>query len=131
MMKMVIFVTFTPCIVSICGSLLRGQSATENMEWSTIYVAFFSLFYIVELLFMLCYFGNVLTTSLELVQESVYDSKWYTYPLNMQKDCAFMMRSAQSPFWISAFGIMPCTLENFAAVINSAISFFMVMRTMA
>lgn len=26
MMKMVIFVTFTPCIVSICGSLLRGQS---------------------------------------------------------------------------------------------------------
>lgn len=27
-----------------------------------------------------------------------------------------MIRSAQSPFWISAFGIMPCTLENFAAV---------------
>lgn len=87
------------------------------MEWSTIYVAFFSLFYITELLFMLCFFGNVLTTSLELVAQTVYDSNWYLYPIYMQKDCAFMIRSAQSPFWISAFGIMPCTLENFAAVI--------------
>lgn len=92
------------------------------MEWSTIYVAFFSLFYIVELLFMLCYFGNVLTTSLQLVTESAYDSKWYIYPTNMQKDCAFMIRSAQTPFWISAFGIMPCTLENFAAVRREYIS---------
>lgn len=103
---------------------IRILQATENMEWSTIYVAFFSLFYIVELLFMLCYFGNVLTTSLELVAESTYDSKWYTYPPNLQKDCAFMIRSAQKPFWISAFGIMPCTLENFSAVRKSSWFFF-------
>lgn len=29
MMRGVIFVTFTPCILSICGSLLRGQSVSN------------------------------------------------------------------------------------------------------
>lgn len=132
---MVIFVTFTPCIVSICGSLLRGQSVrfltlpsdcfhssnyywkvTDHVEWSTIYVASFSLFYIVEILFLFCFFGNILTTNLLLVAESAYDSQWYAYPTKVQKYLAFMIRSAQKPFWIDAFGIMPCTLENFAVV---------------
>lgn len=98
------------------------------MEWSTIYVATFSLFYIVEILFLLCLFGNILTSNLALVADMAYDSQWYNYPIRIQMYLAFMIRSAQAPFWISAFGIMPCTLENFAAVINSAISFFMVMR---
>lgn len=95
---------------------------------NSLLVAAFSLFYIVGILLALCLFGNILTSNLALVADLAYDSQWYTYPTRTQLYLAFMIRSAQTPFWISAFGIMPCTLENFAAVINSAISFFMVMR---
>lgn len=79
------------------------------MEWSTIYVASFSHFYIVEILFLFCFFGNILTTNLLLVAESAYGSQWYVYPTKVQKYLAFMIR-----FWIDAFGIMPCTsIGNF------------------
>lgn len=86
------------------------------MEWSAIYGSCFTLCYIIAILFLLCFFGNVLTMSLLDVPDYCYVTNWYTYPPKIQTYIAFMIRSSQKRFNISAYGIMPCTLENLLKV---------------
>lgn len=139
MLRFVVFVTFTPSVLSICGSLFRGQSVksvliwnrdklimmflvwshqkgSEKMEWSAIYGSCFTLCYILDTLFFLCYFGDVLTNSLIEVADYAYDSEWYNYPIKRRAYVAFLIQSAQRPFFISAYGILPCTIENLLKV---------------
>lgn len=115
-MDSIILVSFVPSIFSICASLLKGQSTTEQFNLSTIFIAAFTLFYIIEVLFVLCYFGNILTISLVSVSDTIYKSEWYNYPTDCQRFLIIMIRRAHKPYRISAFGLMPCTLENFKSV---------------
>lgn len=116
-MNYIIIVIFTPSIFSICASLLKGQSTTEQFNLSTIFVSVFTLFYIIEALFVLCYFGNSLTINLLDVGHIIYSALWYNYPIKLQRFLVIMIRRSQKQFLISAFGILPCTLEHFKAVI--------------
>lgn len=99
--------------ITICSSHWKGS---EKMEWSAIYGSCFTLCYILDILLFLCYFGNVLTNSLIEVADCAYDSEWYKYPNKSRAYVAFMIQSAQRPFFISAYGIMPCTIENLLKV---------------
>lgn len=68
------------------------------------------------MLFLYCYFGNVLTFNLLQLGDTVYCSEWYNYPIDVQQYIVMILRRTQKPFIISALGMMPCTLENFQAV---------------
>lgn len=98
------------------GFFLSYQKGSERMEWSAIYGSCFTLCYILDILIFLCFFGNVLTNSLIEVADYAYDSEWYNYPNKSRAYVAFMIQSAQKPFFISAYGIMPCTIENLLKV---------------
>lgn len=46
----------------------------------------------------------------------IYQSEWYKYPRSMRRFIELMIMRAQKPFYLSAYGLMICTLENFIKV---------------
>lgn len=69
-----------------------------------------------NLLFILSYFGQILHTNLNDMSEMMYQSEWYRYPNSVQHFVMFMMMRGQRSFYISAYGMMHCNLENFVGV---------------
>lgn len=68
------------------------------------------------LLFAMFYVGQRLHSSLMDLYDVIYQLEWYRYPRKVQRLLLFTMMRAQQPFYISAYGVMPCDLENFLGV---------------
>lgn len=71
---------------------------------------------LLELLLVLFYFGQMLHSNLINLSELIYQSDWYQYPRSVQRFVRLMIMRAQKQFYISAYGILSCHLENFAGV---------------
>lgn len=74
-----------------------------------------------NLLFIFFYFGQILHTNLNNVSEMIYQTVWYRYPHRVQRFILIIMVRARRPFFISAYGVMHCNLENFLGVSSSVI----------
>lgn len=68
------------------------------------------------LLFALFFAGNKLHSDLMELHDMIYQSAWYTQSSRVQRLLLLMMIRAQRDFYIGAFGLMKCDLQNFVGV---------------
>lgn len=54
--------------------------------------------------------------SLECVDNMWLSTRWYNYPLPLQRYVQLIMLRMQSPVVLSGFGFVDCTLDTFVAV---------------
>lgn len=69
-----------------------------------------------QAIFNLFYFGQNVHSGLMDLSDMIYQSEWYRYPCSVQRFVLLMMKRAQKPFYLSAYGVMRCNLENFVRV---------------
>lgn len=81
------------------------------MQLSTLAVLF-----MLQALFAFCYLGQILHSNLIDLPDAIYQSNWYRHTRCFQRFILLMLMLSQQPFYISAFGIMRCNLENFVGV---------------
>lgn len=67
-------------------------------------------------LFAAFYNGQRLHSHLTELSDEIYQLEWHQYSNHMRRHLILMMVRAQRPFYLSAYGIMPFTLENFVQV---------------
>lgn len=63
-----------------------------------------------------CYFGEMTTSKFEELPESIYQSKWYEYPLEIQKYITLVLAHTQQPFHFSGYFVSSCTLHTYKEV---------------
>lgn len=74
-------------------------------------------------LFILCYYGQLLTTECLKVSAVAYDSKWYRYPIRYRLIVLMIIQYTQEPYFVWIFGLINCSMESFASV-NSILGFY-------
>lgn len=68
------------------------------------------------LLFVFFCLGQMFHTKLTDVGSIVYETEWHCYSRNTRRFVLLMIMRSQQAFYLSIFGLMPMTLENFAGV---------------
>lgn len=68
------------------------------------------------MMFIFCYFGNVVTTKSAAVADKAYQTMWYKYPVRMQPHIILIMMQSQKPFYLKGYELMLCSLQNFTWV---------------
>lgn len=71
---------------------------------------------VILMMFVFCYFGNIVTVEATEVAFYAYQSYWYEYPLRMQWYVIMIMQQSQKPFYLKGFGLITCSLESFRRV---------------
>lgn len=75
-------------------------------------------------LYLFCHFGDMITQKFEHIAYSVYDVKWYTLSLNLQKTLPLVIMQAQKNVFFQGYAGIKCTRELFKKVSNIYHSIF-------
>lgn len=78
--------------------------------------AIMGLCFMLQMLFVYCYFGNQLTETAFQVNESIYFSDWYNYSPKIQKLIILIIRRSERPFILKGCSLVKCSLESFKDV---------------
>lgn len=65
-----------------------------------------------------CYLNTLTIFQSNQLAESVYQLKWYNYPIQLQRYLQLIMLRSQNSSYFSGFGFVYCSLESFADVID-------------
>lgn len=71
---------------------------------------------IVLIIFIMCYFGQTVTTDCEIPADSIYNELWYRFPIKLQKSMLFIIERSQHSYVFTAFKMYRCTLRSFTTV---------------
>lgn len=102
------------------------------------------------LLFLLCNYGERVTTSYVTLNEQIYEKSWYLCPCEIQRYFIPVLLAAQQPVYLEGFARINCSLEtfkrvscfrtfyekkywtksfvNFLKIVNGGYSYFMMLR---
>lgn len=67
-------------------------------------------------IFVICMSGQHQTDHFERLNESIFMSEWYQFPVKSQQLLHAMLVAAQRPVYIRGFGSGACTRESFKEV---------------
>lgn len=67
-------------------------------------------------IFTLCFFGDSVTHKFDELNDCIYASLWYKYPLDVQKSMILVLARTQQPFFFAGYFISSCSLERFKDV---------------
>lgn len=63
-----------------------------------------------------CYFATIATEEILAVGDYTYNSKWYNYPVKLQKHVILIVARSHKRVHFSGLNLMYCTLEYFGKV---------------
>ncbi|KAF3054293.1 Odorant receptor 110 [Nylanderia fulva] len=117
---------------SLIMCLVGFQIATANITASTIskFVKYIS--YLIMALFQLLLFcipGDALIYESSIISKIMYSTCWYELPISFKTEICLLMLRSQKSNKITAGKIYVMNLENFNAVLSTAISYFMLLRS--
>lgn len=67
-------------------------------------------------MFLYCYYATLISNSFDSINDIVYDSHWYTYPVSVQKPLMMMMGISQVPFKFDGLNMFECNIAKYGAV---------------
>lgn len=88
----------------------------------------FLIFWSFAVTFLICNFGEDVTTKFIMCDRAMYECQWYRFPNEVQKMLPIIMISTQSPLIFRGFANVFCTRETFKRVANGGFSYFTVLR---
>uniref|UniRef100_A0A6P7GAE8 Odorant receptor Or1-like n=1 Tax=Diabrotica virgifera virgifera TaxID=50390 RepID=A0A6P7GAE8_DIAVI len=123
--------TFGQFIVSVlilCTTLFKLSTVTElNLEFLS--TVLYQLFILVEV-FVLCYFGNEATVKYHKLTNSAYHCNWLAANKSFKKQLIFFMTVSQKELKVLAGGYITLSLETFAYILKSSVSYYTVLNQM-
>lgn len=67
-------------------------------------------------LFFYCYFGKLSAASFEKMADCMYNMRWQSLPLRLQKYVVVMIENMQEPLYYHGFNIIKLQLNTFVKV---------------
>ncbi|XP_053667101.1 odorant receptor 49b-like [Anopheles marshallii] len=113
------------CILVWSSMLLYFTVSGFNTQFINLFVLF--LFDTTET-FGYCYLGNQLSDESAHIARAVYECKWETLSSKTQKDLQLALARAQRPVGITAGKFCFMNMEQFAQVVKTTYSFFIVLK---
>lgn len=80
-------------------------------------------------IFLPCYFGNDLLIASSKLSTALFHSKWINGNARLTKIATIFMESTKKDLKITALGLFNINLPTFTGIMNSAYSFFAVLKT--
>lgn len=71
---------------------------------------------IVIIIFIMCYFGQTVTTDCEMVAYAIYNELWYQFPIELQPFMILIILRSQQSYVFTAFKMYRCTVQSFTIV---------------
>lgn len=78
--------------------------------------SFTQMFWAFAFIFLLCYFGELITKQFNEFDEQLFQCDWYSYPIEMQILYSRFILYSQQPTYIQGYGGTFCTRDNFRKV---------------
>lgn len=82
------------------------------------------IIFVMSELFLLCYFGEIIQTSMENLSESLYQTNWYDLSLNDQTSFLIVLGMMQRTYGLKAAGLYKINLYTYIQVIFYFLIFF-------
>lgn len=105
------FAIFSQDLISICVFTLQSSFDIVNIAYNG-----FCMMCSLIWPSIFCYFGTHITDRLLLIALIMYESKWYYYPLELQKFVILVIARSQKPAYFTGLNLIRCTLEIFGKV---------------
>ncbi|XP_046750704.1 odorant receptor 13a-like [Diprion similis] len=125
-------ILFGICVVStvsMCAVMFETVVASHNQHGNTTQFALYLIFEVTEV-FIYCWFGNTLVDKSKLLCQAAYCTKWYNADVILQNDLMMVMTRAQQPIYVSACGFVVISLNVCTKILNTAASYFTLIRKM-
>lgn len=68
--------------------------------------------------FMVCEIGERMKNEFDIFYETLVQSNWYTYPIEMRQIFAIVLQNAQKPVIVQGFASTFCVRDYFRMVIT-------------
>ncbi|XP_011699802.1 PREDICTED: odorant receptor 13a-like [Wasmannia auropunctata] len=118
---------------SLIMCLVGLQIATANITGNEISKSIKYISYLIMALFQLLLFcipGDALIYESSMIYKTVYTIAWYELPVLLKTEIYLLMLRSQKPSKITAGKIYVMHLENFSGVLSTAVSYFMLLRSL-
>ncbi|CAK9807382.1 Odorant receptor 13a [Anthophora quadrimaculata] len=109
--------------ISLVGFKLIGDNRNKYMHTSQLLI-------IVIQLFLCNWPADLLSSKSESIGRAAYTIPWHWYPRCLRKPTNMLMVRGQKPVRLTAGKFVGLSLETFASMISTALSFFTVIRSM-
>ncbi|XP_025265704.1 uncharacterized protein LOC109610030 isoform X2 [Camponotus floridanus] len=76
------------------------------------------------------FIGNYLKSEMEDVGLSIYQSAWYSFPTNLQRNVNFILMQTKSPVALQAGNFIVVNLSTYVSILKTSFSYLSVLRIM-
>lgn len=64
----------------------------------------------------ICYYGDLVTTTLMEISESTYQTLWYRQPLKYRLYTMLLIQYSHKQYNVSGYGLVDCNMESYSGV---------------
>ncbi|XP_025271226.1 uncharacterized protein LOC109610288 isoform X2 [Camponotus floridanus] len=106
---------------SLSLNLFRIASFEEGLILPTLYTVITILY-----MFLANYIGQIITNHNHYVFNTAYNVQWYIAPLHIQRIILFLLQRDSKNFTLSVGGLFVASVECFATLVKTSVSYFTV-----
>nr|XP_023018413.1 odorant receptor 85b-like [Leptinotarsa decemlineata] len=116
---MLIHITWTSFIISVLGFGIIMESNFWNNLRFVMHLGGWLM-----MLFLVCFYGQILMDKSTDISEAIYGTKWYEKNPNIRRALTLLLLRSQRPLVLKAAGLRIMSLSTFLGVLYSAYSYF-------
>lgn len=103
------------CVIDVVFDLISLDQTLHQLNTTTVHnIA--TLFTVLALAFIFCYYADRVTVDLLEVSDIFYNSLWYKLPFQEQQLLILPIRRAQKKFRLKGYTVFECSIEVFVKV---------------
>ncbi|GAB0087155.1 uncharacterized protein DMENIID0001_014330 [Sergentomyia squamirostris] len=112
-------------LLYICLTIFTVQSIKE-----TFFLAIITVQGVLILMYILCYFGQIVRNTSEAMAEALYLSKWYEMQVMDQKNLLILMMKFRHPLELETFGFGTISIYTFVQIFKAGVSYTTIIYTL-
>ncbi|XP_018570955.1 odorant receptor 49b-like [Anoplophora glabripennis] len=116
---MLVHITWTSFIISVLGfEIIMDTNYSNSIRFSLHLGGWLGM------LFLICFYGQILMDDSFAVSEALYEAEWYEKPPIVRKSLVLILLRSQRPLVLKAAGVNVMSLATFLGVLYNAYSYF-------
>ncbi|GAB0087154.1 uncharacterized protein DMENIID0001_014320 [Sergentomyia squamirostris] len=119
------FHKFLAGLFFICFSIFTAQTVDDSITLNAMII-----FTILCLMYILCYFSQILRNASDDMAEALYMTKWYVMQVKDQKNLLMLMIKFQYPLEVETFGFGIISINTFVQICKAGVSYATIVHTL-
>nr|WGO81748.1 olfactory receptor 70 [Microplitis mediator] len=115
--------------LNLCFSLYRVDQQVSQGNWSHLIENTIHLINVFGQTILYCMHADLLTEKLGEVNNAIYYSNWVQSNKKLKMMVLMIMRRAQKEYRFTVYGIITLNLRQFTKIVNTAMSYFTLLRS--